>query len=88
MDDDLLYKLIDDGVCQFLDIHMFPKDGCKAIKVGVILFKGFYRLPPRFDLLCHFLFRLIIRRASQESFMAYFAVNQMIPRHFPLLHSV
>ena len=83
MDDNLLYKLIDDGGRQFTNAHIFPYNGCKAVKVGFILFKGFYRLPPRFDLLCHFLFRLIIRRSSQESFMAYFAAESDDSAAFP-----
>ena len=50
MDDDLLYKLIDDGGCQFLDAHILPYNGRKAVKVGLILFKGFCRFPPYLDL--------------------------------------
>ena len=46
MDDDFLYKLIDDGGRQFPDAHIFLHNGCKAVKVGFILFKGFYRFPP------------------------------------------
>ena len=51
MDDDLLYKLIDNGGCQFTNAHIFPHNGCKAGKIGLILFKGLYRLPPCLDLL-------------------------------------
>ena len=40
MDDNLLYKLIDDGGRQFPDAHIFPYNGCKAVKVGFILFSG------------------------------------------------
>ena len=53
-------KLIDNGGRQFANAHIFPYNGCKAVKVGFILFKGFYRFPPYFDLLCQFfLFCLI-----------------------------
>ena len=52
MDDNLLYKLIDDGGRQFPDTHILPHNGCKAGKIGLILFKGFYRFPPYLDLLC------------------------------------
>lgn len=51
MDDDLLYKLINDGGGQFPDTHILPNNGCKAGKIGLILFKGFYRFPPCLDLL-------------------------------------
>lgn len=61
MDDDFLYKLIDDGGRQFLNAHIFPHNGCKAVKVGLILFKGVYRFPPYLDLRRQFaLFRFII----------------------------
>ena len=56
MNDNLLYKLIDDGGRQFPDTHILPYNGCKAVKVGLILFKGFYRLPPCLDLFCQFFF--------------------------------
>ena len=46
MDDNFLYKLINDGGRQFTNAHIFPYNGCKAVKVGFILFKGFYRFPP------------------------------------------
>ena len=60
MDDDLLYKLIDDGGRQFPDAHIFSHNGCKAGKIGLILFKGFYCVPPCLDLLRQFfLFCLI-----------------------------
>ena len=63
MDDDLLYKLIDDGGGQFPDAHILPHNGCKGAKVTLILFKGFYCLPPCLDLLRQFfLFRLIVGR--------------------------
>lgn len=63
MDDDFLYKLIDDSGRQFTNAHIFPYNGCKAGKVGIILFKGFYRFPPYLDLLCQFfLFCLIVGR--------------------------
>ena len=51
MDNDLLYKLIDDGGRQFPDTHIFSHNGCKASEIGLILFKGFYRFPPYLDLL-------------------------------------
>ena len=51
MDNDLLYKLIDDGGCQFPDANILPHNGCKASEIGLILFKGFYRFPPYLDLL-------------------------------------
>lgn len=71
MDDNLLYKLIDDGGCQFPDTHIFPYNGCKAVKVGSILFKGFYHFLPCLNLLCQFsLFRFIISGEFQEPFMA------------------
>ena len=54
MDDDLLYKLIDDGGCQFPDAHILPHNGCKAGKIGLILFKGFYHFLPCPDLLRQF----------------------------------
>ena len=43
MEDNLFYKLIDDGGDQFPDTHMFSRNGCKASEIGLILFKGFYR---------------------------------------------
>ena len=46
MDDDLLYKLIDDGGRQFPDTHILPHNSCKASEIGLILFKGLYCLPP------------------------------------------
>lgn len=71
MDDDFLYKLINDGGRQFTNAHIFPYNGCKAVKVGFILFKGFYRFPPYLDLFCQFfLFRLIISGEFQEPLMA------------------
>ena len=71
MDNDLLYKLIDDGGCQFPDTHIFPYNGCKAVKVGSILFKDFYHFPPCLNLLCQFsLFRFIVSGEFQEPFMA------------------
>ena len=71
MDDNLLYKLIDDGGRQFTNAHIFPYNGCKAVKVGFILFKGFYRFPPYLDLLCQFfLLCLIISGEFQEPLMA------------------
>ena len=51
MDDDFLYKLIDDGGCKLTNAHIFSYNGCKAGKIALILFKGFYRLPPCLDLL-------------------------------------
>ena len=61
MDDDFVYKLIDDGGRQFPDAHIFSHNGCKAGKIGLILFKGFYCVPPCLDLLRQFfLFCLII----------------------------
>ena len=70
MDDNFLYKLIDNGGRQFANAHIFPYNGCKAVKVGFILFKGFYRFPPYFDLLCQFfLFCSIISGEFQEPFM-------------------
>ena len=54
MDDDLLYKLIDDGGRQFPDTHILLHNGCKAGKIGLILFKGFYRFLPCPDLLRQF----------------------------------
>ncbi len=63
MNDNLLYKLIDDGGGQFPDAHIFSYNGCKAAKVTLILFKGFYRVPPCFDLFCQFfLLRFIVSR--------------------------
>lgn len=63
-------KLIDNGGRQFANAHIFPYNGCKAVKVGFILFKGFYRFPPYFDLLCQFfLFCLISSGEFQEPFM-------------------
>ena len=50
MDDDLLYKLVDDSGCQFTNAHIFPHNGCKASEIGLILFKGFYRLTSCLDL--------------------------------------
>lgn len=71
MDDDLFYKLIDDGGCQFPDTHILPHNGCKAGEIGLILFKGFYRLSPCLDLLRQFLlFCLIVGGEFQEPFMA------------------
>ena len=71
MDDDLLYKLIDDGGRQFPDAHILPHNGCKARKIGLILFKGFYCVPPYLDLLRQFfLFCLIVSGEFQEPFMA------------------
>ena len=71
MDDDLLYKLIDDGGRQFPDAHIFSHNGCKAGKIGLILFKGFYCVPPCLDLLRQFfLFCLIVGGEFQEPFMA------------------
>ena len=70
MDDDLLYKLIDDGGRQFPDAHILPYNGCEAGKIGLILFKGFYCFPPCLDLLHQFfLFRLIVGGEFQEPFM-------------------
>lgn len=70
MDDNFLYKLIDDSGRQFTNVHIFPYNGRKAVKVGFILFKGFYRFPPYLDLLCQFfLFCLIISGGFQEPFM-------------------
>lgn len=70
MDDDLLYKLIDDGGRQFPDAHIFSHNGCKAGKIGLILFKGFYCVPPCLDLLRQFfLFCLIVGGEFQEPFM-------------------
>ena len=61
MDDDLLYKLIDDGGCQFPDTHILPHNSCKARKIGLILFKDFYRFPPYLDLRRQFfLLRFIV----------------------------
>ena len=54
MDDDLLYKFIDDGGRQFTNTHIFSHNGCKTSEIGLILFKGFYRFPPYLDLLCQF----------------------------------
>ena len=54
MDDDLLCKLIDDGGRQFPDAHIFSHNGCKAGKIGLILFEDFYRFPPHLDLLHQF----------------------------------
>ena len=71
MNDNLLYKLIDDGGCQFPDAHTFSHNGCKAGKIGLILFKGFYCVPPCLDLLRQFfLFCLIVSGEFQEPFMA------------------
>lgn len=71
MDDDLLYKLIDDGGCQFPDTHILPNNGCKAGKISLILFKGFYCLPPCLDLFCQlFLLCFIVSGEFQEPFMA------------------
>lgn len=71
MDDNFLYKLIDNGGRQFTNAHIFPHNGCKAVKVGFILFKGFYRFPQYLDLLCQFfLFCLIISGEFQEPLMA------------------
>ena len=71
MDDDFLYKLIDDGGGQFTNTHIFPYNSCKAVKVGFILFKGFYRFPPYLDLLYQlFLFCLISSGEFQEPLMA------------------
>lgn len=71
MNDDLLHKLIDDGGRQFPDTHIFSHNGCKAGKIGLILFKGFYRLPPCLDLFCQlFLLRFIVSGEFQEPFMA------------------
>ena len=44
MDDNFLYKLINDGGRQFTNAHIFPYNGCKTVKVGLILFKGFFSL--------------------------------------------
>ena len=61
MDDDFLYKLIDNGGRQFPNTHILPYNGCKVVKVGLILFKGVYRFPPYLDLRRQFaLFRFII----------------------------
>ena len=54
MDDDFLYKLIDDGGRQFPNAHIFSHNGCKAGEIGLSLFKGFYRFPPYLDLLRQF----------------------------------
>ena len=51
MDDDLLYKLIDDGGRQFPDTHILPHNSCKAGKIGLILFKDYYCFSPYLDLL-------------------------------------
>ena len=70
MNDNLLYKLIDDGGCQFPDAHILPHNGCKASEIGLILFKSFYCFPPCLDLLCQsFLFCLIVGGEFQEPFM-------------------
>lgn len=79
MDDNILYKLINNSGCQFSDAHVFPNNGCKAIKIGLIPFKGFYRFPPRFDLLCQFLLlRLIVGREFQEPFMADYTADVVL----------
>ena len=71
MDDDLLYKLIDNGGRQFPDTHILPHNGCKASEIGLILFKGFYRFPPCLDLFCQFfLLCFIVSGEFQEPFMA------------------
>lgn len=44
MDDNLLYKLINDGGCQFTNTHIFSHNGCKAGEIDLILFKGFNRV--------------------------------------------
>lgn len=79
MDDDFLYKLIDDGGRQFTNAHIFSYNSCKAIKVSFILFKGFYRFPPYLDLLYQFfLFCLIISGEFQEPLMADCAVDVVL----------
>ena len=40
MDDDLFYKLIDDGGCQFPDTHIFPYNGCKVEVVEQVAKRG------------------------------------------------
>ena len=71
MNDNLLYKFIDDGGRQFPNAHIFSHNGCKAGEIGLSLFKGFYRLSPCFDLLRQFLlFCLIVGVEFQELFMA------------------
>ena len=40
MDNDLLYKLIDDGGCQFSDTHIFPYNGCKVEVVEQVAKRG------------------------------------------------
>ena len=40
MDNDLLYKLIDDGGCQFPDIHIFLYNGCKVEVVEQVAKRG------------------------------------------------
>jgi hypothetical protein len=71
MDDDLFHKLIDDGGRQFPDAHILPHNSCKGAKVTLILFKGFYRVPPCLDLLRQLLLlRLIVGGEFQEPFMA------------------
>lgn len=71
VDNDLLYKFIDDGERQFPDAHIFPHNGYKAVKVGLILFISFYRFPPHLDLRHQFsLFCSIVSREFQEPFMA------------------
>ena len=40
MDDNFLYKLIDNGGRQFANAHIFPYNGCKAVKVGFRFVSG------------------------------------------------
>ena len=71
MGDNLLCKLIDDGGDQFPDAHLLLYNDCKAVKIGLILFKDFYRFPPYLDLLCQFsLFHFIVSGEFQEPFVA------------------
>lgn len=70
MDGNLFYKLIDNSGRQLPDAHILPHNVCKAVKISLILFKGFYRFPPCLDLLCQlFLLRLIVGGEFQKPFM-------------------
>ena len=69
-DNNFLYRLIDNGRRQFTNTHTFPYNSCKDVKIGFILFKGFYRFPSYLDLLCQlFLLCLIISGEFQEPLM-------------------
>ena len=45
MDDNFLYKLIDNGGRQFANAHIFPYNGCKAVKVGFMVLSNVWLNP-------------------------------------------